>query len=398
MPALFSPVVDPENMERESPLQNLPLSGVLGHLQVGIIIRDGVGDLQYCNQAVLDLLGMTAEQLRGSVPLPADWSAVHADGAPFPIETQPGHVALATGKPVRNVVMGIYHPLRRERVWVLVNADPVTDSAGQITFVVSSFSDITERRGFEARLAVTDRLAAMGTLAAGIAHEINNPLAYITANLTYADDELADDAAIAVPERLVEVRHAIQEAREGAQRVRRIVTEMRTLARGGATPGPVAVNRVLESALAAIASEVRPRARLIERLGDVDAVTGDEARLGQVFINLVLNAADAIGEVGKTSGDKGAHEIVVTTSPDGGGNVVIEVRDTGTGIPPELHERIFDPFFSRKAVGAGMGLGLSITHRIVTDMGGTISVSNAPDRGSIFRITLPAAKPDAPHP
>ena len=378
-------------MDRESFLQRLPLSEVLGRLQVGIVINNGAGELQYCNQAALDLLGMTEAQLRGEAPVPADWSAVHADGSAFSADNYPGRVALATGKPVRNVVMGVYHPHRRERVWLLSNADPVADTDGKPESVVSSFGDITEGRGFEARLAVTDRLAAMGTLAAGIAHEINNPLAYITANLTYADDELGDDAAITVPERLIEIRHALREAREGAQRVRRIVTEMRTLARGDASSGPVAVNRVLESALAAIASEVRPRARLIERLGDVDAVTGDEARLGQVFINLVLNAADAISEVDVASGGQGEHEIVVSTARDGAGNVIIEVRDTGTGIPPELHERIFDPFFSRKAVGAGMGLGLSITHRIVTDMGGTISVGNAPQRGSIFRITLPAA-------
>ncbi|MEO8213703.1 MAG: ATP-binding protein, partial [Myxococcales bacterium] len=108
-------------------------------------------------------------------------------------------------------------------------------------------------------------------------------------------------------------------------------------------------------------------------------------RLGQVFINLLLNAADAIPE-----GDPSRHQVTLSTAVDASGWVVVEVRDTGAGIAPELHRQIFDPFFTNKPVGRGIGLGLAICHHVVTDLGGTISVESAPERGSVFRVRLPA--------
>lgn len=377
-----------DNAPRHSP-ERIPdesrLRAVVADLQVGVVISGPRADLRLCNQAALDLLGLSEIQLRGEgTPDPAR-SVVHEDGSVFSVETQPQAVAIATGRPVRNIVMGVYHPARHERVWLLTNADPQCDASGALAQVISTYSDITERRGFEARLAVSDRLAAMGTLAAGIAHEINNPLAYITANLAYADGELGDPASLSDAARLAEIRHAILEARDGADRVRNIVTEMRALAGGDAPRRPISLTRVLELALGAIASEVRTRAKLTKQLADLPLVDADEARLGQVFINLLLNAADAI-----TEGHPSQNEIAVVTSVDEGGRVIVEVRDSGVGIPPELHQRIFDPFFTSKPVGRGMGLGLAMCHHVITDLGGTISVESAPERGSVFRVTLPA--------
>lgn len=362
------------------------LRAVLAELQVGVVITGARAELKLCNQAALDLLGQTELELRGQgAPAPAR-SVVHEDGSEFSSETQPLAVAMATGKSVRNIVMGVYHVARHQRIWLLANADPQLDESGAIVRVISTYSDITERRGFEARLAVSDRLAAMGTLAAGIAHEINNPLAYITANLAYADEELADPVTLADPHRLAEIRHAILEARDGADRVRDIVTEVRRLARGDSPRRPISIIRVLESAAGAIASEIRTRAKLVKTFGDVPLVDADEARLGQVFVHLLLNAADSIPE-----GLPSQNEIILVTWTDGAGQVVVDVRDTGIGIPPELHQRIFNPFFTNKPVGKGMGLGLAICHHIITDFGGTISVESAPERGSVFRVTLPPA-------
>lgn len=368
------------------------LRTLLADLQVGVIIHGGNGEVLDFNQAALELLGMTAAELRGDVPLDPDWSAIHEDGSPFSVETYPVMVALATGRPVRNMVMGVHRRGRRGGAWLLVAADPQVDEAGRVTQVISTFSDITERRAFEARLAVSDRLAAMGTLTAGIGHEINNPLAFITANLTYIGAELEDAATLSDAGRMQEVRAAVQEAREGADRLRRIVAEMRTLARGDARNRPVDLNRVVQSATRPIISELRARARVTTRLSEVPAVHGDEARLGQVLLNLLLNAADAIPK-----GDPAAHEITVSTfAADAGARAVLEVRDTGQGIAPELRERIFDPFFTAKPVGSGRGLGLAICHHIVSALGGSIAVDSTPGRGSVFRVSLPGATEPAP--
>lgn len=377
--------------------QALLFAALMTRLRVGVVISGPAGQIRHCNRFAQELLGW-----RDSGPtaeLPGDaredvtrddvgWLVVHEDGTPFSPDTQPLPVALATGRAVHNIVMGIYHPGRRQRVWVLVSSDPHLDDAGTITQVITTYNDITERRGFEARLALGDRLTTMGTLASGIAHQINNPLAYITANLAYADEELADPAALTSPGRLAEVRHAILEARDGADRVRDIVTDMRTLARSDAARSPrgsVDIRRVLESAAGAIGSEIRRRAAFIKDLRDAPPIAGDEARLGQVFINLLLNAADAIPE-----GEPSRHQVTLSTAVDATGWVVVEVRDTGGGIAPELHRQIFDPFFTNKPVGRGIGLGLAICHHVVTDLGGTISVESAPERGSVFRVRLPA--------
>ncbi|HEY4184010.1 MAG TPA: ATP-binding protein [Polyangia bacterium] len=381
--------MDPENAPRQLSLHlddDARLRAVLADLHVGVVITGPDAGLWLTNQAALDLLGLNENQLRGEEEVDPTWSVVHEDGSPFSSDTQPLAVALATGKAVRNVVMGVYHPRRRERVWLLATADPQLGVDGVVMQVVLTYSDITDRRGFEARLAVTDRLAAMGTLAAGIAHEINNPLAYITANLAYADEELSDPAALTDPRRLMEIQLAIQEARDGAARVRNIVTDMRALARGDKMQRPTDVVHVLKSAVAALASEIKPHAKLVTKLDPTPAVNADEARLGQVFISLLLNASEALA-----SGSSPDNEIVVTTSVDAHRSVIVEVRDNGVGIPPELHQRIFEPFFSANPVGKGKGLGLAICHHIITEIGGTIAVESVPGQGTTFRIALPSS-------
>ena len=381
--------MDPENAPRQLSLHlddDARLRAVLADLQVGVVITGPDAGLWLTNQAALDLLGLTANQLRGEEEVDPAWSVVHEDGSAFSPDTQPLAVALATGKAVRNVVMGVYHPRRRERVWLLATADPQVGDDGLVLQVVLTYSDITDRRGFEARMAVTDRLAAMGTLAAGIAHEINNPLAYITANLAYAEEELGDPAALTDPRRIMEIRLALQEARDGATRVRNIVTDMRALARGDKMHRPTDVIHVLKAAVAALASEIRPRARLVTKLNPLPPVNADEARLGQVFISLLLNASEAM-----TSGAPAENEITVTTAVEGHRAVTVEVRDTGVGIAPELHQRIFEPFFSVNPVGKGTGRGLAICHHIITEMGGTITVESVPNQGTTFRVTLPTS-------
>jgi PAS domain S-box-containing protein len=261
--------------------------------------------------------------------------------------------------------------------------------------LVSMFPDVTERKQMHARLLLADRMASVGTLAAGVAHEINNPLAYVLANLGYAHEELAHQVECgpaqpdAAPGRLKVIRDALGEARQGADRVRTIVGDLKTFSREAQDPiRPVDVKRVLDSTLNLASGEIRHRARLVKQYGeDVPPVRGNDSRLGQVFLNLLVNAAQAI----PSDGDADHHEIRVTTRMAGPGKVAVEVSDTGAGIAPELMGRIFDPFFTTKPPGVGTGLGLSICHNLITAMGGEMHVHSDLGKGTTFQVLLPAA-------
>ncbi len=244
------------------------------------------------------------------------------------------------------------------------------------------------------RLAHAEKLAAVGTLASGVGHEINNPLAYILSNLRYLSTELrALSKREEERERWQEVEEALSDALHGAERVRKIVQALRTLARVQAEPpSRVDPQAVLDRTLEGMGEELRRRARLVKEYGPPLLVLGDEGRLGQVFLQLLANAVQAIPH-----GQPEGNEIRVTTRKGADGRAVIEVRDTGHGIAPEVLPRIFEPFFTTKEAGEGTGLGLSICHATIQAMGGEIQVESEPGRGSTFRILLPLFQ-EAPGP
>jgi CheY-like chemotaxis protein/two-component sensor histidine kinase len=174
----------------------------------------------------------------------------------------------------------------------------------------------------------------------------------------------------------------------GADRVRRIVRDLKTFSRQDEdTRGPVDLRSVMDSAAKMAAGELRPRAQLArEYAADVPLVEGNEARLAQVFLNLIINASHALPE-----GKPGQNEVRLILKPGAQGEVVAEVRDTGCGIPPEVIGRIFDPFFTTKPVGVGTGLGLALCHAFVTSRAGRIEVESQVGKGTVVRVTLPRA-------
>src|SRR3954468_2881598 len=234
-------------------------------------------------------------------------------------------------------------------------------------------------------LMLSDRMASVGTLAAGVAHEINNPLASVIANLDMA---LQDIVALAETAKLPpDLSDELKDARTAADRVREIVRDLKIFSRGEEDRhGPVDVEQVLESTVRMAWNELRHRAKLVKNYGKVPPVDAHESRLGQVFLNLIVNAAHAI-----PPGNYEANEIRLSTSVDPAGRVVVSIRDTGTGIPPEVRPRLFTPFFSTKPVGVGTGLGLAISHRIITQFGGTITYDTEVGKGTTFHIALQAA-------
>ncbi len=247
----------------------------------------------------------------------------------------------------------------------------------------------SEHRELQARLAQTDRLTSLGTLTAGVAHEINNPLAYLLLNLSYVIGELPKLLATPPEEmddRAREVCLALDHARNGAERIRDVVRSLKTFSRPeNETLAPIDVAQVLDGTLAMVANEIRHRARVIKDYAQTPKVVANEARLGQVFLNLLLNAVQALPERPYES-----NEIRVVLRPSESERVVVEVHDNGAGIPPQVRGRIFEPFFTTKPVGIGTGLGLAICHGIITSLGGTISVESELGKGSVFRVELPS--------
>jgi PAS domain S-box-containing protein len=261
----------------------------------------------------------------------------------------------------------------------------VVDIAGRRTVVVSG-RDVTERKRMRAKLLVSDRMASLGTLAAGIAHEINNPLTYVTGNLEVMAEALEDGAAGA-PSTADELRTVVSDARDGAERVRKIVLGLKSFSRAEDEKRvPIELAGVLEAAIRLTSNEVRHRAQLVRELGPTPPVVADDARLTQVFINLLINAAHAIPE-----GRSDANRITVRTRTDGDGQAVVEIEDSGKGMTPDVQARVFDPFFTTKDVGEGTGLGLSICHGIISGLGGQISIESSavPPTRTVIRVVLP---------
>jgi PAS domain S-box-containing protein len=255
--------------------------------------------------------------------------------------------------------------------------------------------DVTERTVFQHQLLQRDRMAALGTLSAGVAHEINNPLTYLLVNVEHVLRRLRAASASDDPIAELAVQNggigalvqALQHAVEGANRVRQIVRDLLTFSQGNIEQrGMADVRGIAESAVQMAWHEIRHRARLVKSLADVPPVEANEARIGQVFLNLLVNAAQAIPE-----GHADANEIRIATRTDEAGNAVVEVTDTGVGIAPEDLPRIFDPFFTTK--GEGTGLGLALSHGTVAAVGGRIEVESRAGSGATFRVVLPPAKP-----
>jgi len=355
----------------------------------GIMKVDAFEKIVFVNGRLAEMLGYEPRQMIGmgvSTFMTASARAIMAD--PF---------ARPAGQDTLDTVL-----CHKSGTAISVNiaASPLVDGEGRRFGTLGMVRDVTERDKLQSQLMVSDRMASVGTLAAGVAHEINNPLAAVIGNLDYIAEILGsavrDSSTSASPGKsdawlLDAIKGPINDAREAAARVRLIVRDLKIFSRSPIDEPKcrVDVQAVMESSLRMAWNEVRHRARLVKLYGVVPKVEANEGRLGQVFLNLIVNAAQALPE-----GHAEQNEIRVSTRVHDG-RVVIEVSDTGAGIPPEIIGRIFDAFFTTKGVGVGTGLGLAICHRIVTDMDGELTVESTLGKGSTFRVALPIARHEA---
>jgi PAS domain S-box-containing protein len=337
----------------------------------GVCLLDALGRVRYASPSAVALLGRGPDETLsdlGSLVHPDDREALLAKLAES--IRQPAAAVVAQVRLVRKDGSAVFV----EAVLTNLLHEPAVDG------VVLNLHDLSERKRLEAQLMMSDRMASLGVLAAGVAHEINNPLAYVVGNLSLLEDAQLSDPVHA---------DALRAAQEGAERVRQIVRDLKTFSRpDDSRVAPTDVRRVLDSAVNMAKAEIRKRAELVrDEPADLPYALASEARLGQVVLNLLVNAAQAMP-------DQRRGNLISLVTRAAGRQVSIEVRDNGVGISPEHRARLFDPFFTTKPAGVGTGLGLYICQQLLGGMGGTICVESEPGKGSTFRIALPIA-PDA---
>jgi signal transduction histidine kinase len=287
------------------------------------------------------------------------------------------------------------HDLRRELIHARGDRIPVAVSRGVlrerqnnelgVVVVVRDLRELEELR----RITLTNaRLAAVGELAAGLAHEINNPVAFVGSNLRLLRDhwqKLTGSDPVGVPEDerallVGEGRDLIDESLEGVERAAEIVRGVKNFTHSGSSERtPARLEDLIEDCLRMIRPQVGPDVALSVAFSEVPPVLCSPQELKQVFLNLLINAIHAVGQ-------SGSIRIETATS---GGMAVVSFVDDGHGIAPEILDRIFDPFFTTKPVGEGTGLGLGIAHQVVTQHGGVITVQSPPGEGASFRVHLP---------
>jgi len=252
---------------------------------------------------------------------------------------------------------------------------------GRFERALVSVVDMTAERDLQQRLLLAERMSAIGTLTASIIHEIKNPLTFVWNHLRSLRDsgEPLSNEALGL----------LDEAYEGAERIRVISNEITLLSHGGGGAEVEAVNlkQMLDSAIRMAQPEIQHRAAVVREYEDGNLyIRGPRTRVSQVFLNLIVNAAQAIDP-----GDRTQNTITIRARSTDQDRVCIEVQDTGPGISPQLLRRIFDPFVTTKPAGRGTGLGLSICRRIVHSLEGTIEIQSHPGQGTVARVVLPKA-------
>jgi len=356
--------------------------GLIDNAPIGIFACDPLGRITTRNPRLLEILGKPAD-----APRESDNVLTHPLGIAAGV-ADTVRLCLSRGE-----VVTAEH--RYTSAWgrtadVRLLVAPLRGTSGVVTGALGLVEDVSERRALEEGLRRSQKLESVGQLAAGIAHEINNPMAFVRTNLAVLREEwhvlrkelAGADRDPALSERFGECEALIDESLEGIERTIAIARDMREFAHtGGDGRAGVDLNQVVEACVRVAGPHRQGATRLEEAYGEVPAVWGSAGQLRQVFVNLLVNALQAVGQVGT---------VRVETALEGE-RAVVRVRDDGAGIRPEHRDRLFDPFFTTKPAGEGTGLGLYVSHEIVRGHGGEIHVVSSPGAGATFEVRLPLA-------
>ncbi len=379
---------------------DIRLKNIIDSMFSSLIITDSQGIIQTFNQLTLDLLGYEAQELEGQ-PL----SAIAVDLPPLEVLDKADPLVRKKSK---------YKTSRGVEIPVIFSNSAIRDSDGMLDSLVCIALDITNYNLLESQLLQSEKMASIGQLAAGVAHEINNPMGFIFSNLGTLNEYIQDitelieayknleqgvqngtsEAAKNQLEKLNakkeeleldyllnDIDELIKESRDGADRVRKIVLNLKEFSHVGRDEKvPSNINDGLESTINIVWNELKYKVTLQKNYGDIPEVTCHLQEVNQVFMNLLVNAGQSIAEQG---------EIKIHTYEETD-HVCIGISDTGKGMPPEVKDRIFEPFFTTKKVGEGTGLGLSVGYQIIVDKhGGELLVESEENVGTTFTVKLP---------
>lgn len=364
----------------------------------GVIVQDLEGRIVEFNKGAERILGLSLTGVDHLNLTDLQWKVVRENGEPFSAEDYPSRIARATGESVRDVILGLIRP-DGSQFWVSVNCVPTRDSQGLVSFVVSSFSDITERRRIERELIKSRKFRALGEIVGGVAHEFNNLLQPMLLRLGEIGQD--PDTPRSVMAQLEPVESAVHAAVELCQRVlsmgrTRVEAEQET-----------SLNQLVESTVGLILTSIDPRIRVeLDLHPDSPKVFVAGSQISQVIVNLCMNARDTLLQ--KLEGRvppgwqpslkiaTGQRLIPLPSRGDGALHsqremAVIEISDNGMGMSEEIRSHIFEPFFTTKPATHGTGLGLAVIWNIVDSNNGWIHVDSTPGNGTHFAVFLPAS-------
>ena len=381
---------------------------LIDNLSAGVVVYRPNHTISSINSAARRFFGWSEGGANDALAEPTDpgWRMLREDGQPMRRHDMPFEHVLATGQPVKSVVVGVPVGEGGDVRWALCNAYPENNAHGGLRHVVLTFIDITslktvqgEQKALQAQLAQSQKMEALGTLAGGVAHDFNNILAAILGNADLARQDLAQEAP---------ARESLHEISTAARRGRELVRQILAFSRQQpAERTRVDVGAILAETCGLMRAAMPPQVQLLHECHpDTPAILADATQLGQVLINLGTNAVHALeGRPGRVecqldgvlrSDPRLPVEVAQTCAKAGVHAVRLRVSDNGCGMNEAVRSRIFEPFFTTRAVGRGTGLGLPVVLGIVQVHGGAIEVQSEPDQGTTFTLYFPAAPDEAP--
>lgn len=352
----------------------------------GVIVKRASGQIVDFNQSALTILGVSAEQLKAEQPLEVGWRFEHEDGTPFSPDEHPAVVAVKEERECRDVVMGLVRA-DKPKVWIQVNSIPKFEiGTSKVEFVVTTFRDITEAKIQAENIVHRARMAAVGEMSAGVAHEINNPLAVITGHCSIIEGQVARHEID-----YTDLNERLEKIKKAAMRAAKIVSGLLSFSRDSRSDilQPVSLKRLVDDSLLFSIERFKKNDILlhVSEVPDIQ-VRGNSNELSQVVINLINNAHDAVRneKVKKVNVD---FEVRMQPGQSAQGLLAISVTDSGPGVPSEIRSKIMQPFFTTKEVGKGTGLGLSISKGIAERHGGRLYLDSNTVRGARFVLEIP---------